>query len=475
MFKLSSTAWSTRMHDMWQHFRPDAVATHDGHARKGEIHLHLQLLHTLSNRLLLRTQTMPLSPDDQVTYLRSLPSIRDGCHRVLAIGKQGKLPNFTVVESKVPALADYVINVIRQSYPTPNEANVPFHSRWRHFETGNPQRVQKMTSTWSCDRLEKARRLLDLALVSVLLDAGAGPTWKFKEPGTEDFYSRSEGLGIASFHMFLDGNFSADPDKDPHRVDVTALANLADDAISNAFQVTEANPLVGCAGRTDLLKRLGKSISKYPEFFTGADGSIRPGNMVDYLTKHQNASGEVSITDLWKVVLYGLQDIWPASRTQIDGQNMGDVWELSYLPEHEKAGKFVSFHKLSQWLTYSLMEPLQDAGFKITDLKLMTGLPEYRNGGLLVDFGVLVPKSANILTDEFDPSTEVIIEWRALTVAILDELHKVILERLNFTADFFPLVKMLEGGSWKAGRVIAKEKRTDGGPPIKIKSDGTVF
>ncbi|ETI48857.1 hypothetical protein F442_07236 [Phytophthora nicotianae P10297] len=434
-------------------------------------HLHSYPL-LLTNRLL---QTMPLSPADQVAYLRSLPSIRDGCHRVLALGKQDKLPHFSVVESKVPALADYIINVIRQSYPTPNEANVPFHSRWRHFETGNPQRVEKMTATWSCDKLEKARRLLDLALVSVLLDAGAGPTWKYKEPGTEDFYSRSEGLGIASFHMFLAGNFSSDPENDPHRVDAAALANLADEAISKAFQVTEENPLVGCAGRTDLLKGLGKSIANYPEFFKGADGSIRPGNMVDYLTKHQNSSGEVSITDLWKVVLYGLQDIWPASRTQIDGQNMGDVWELSYLPEHEKAGKFVSFHKLSQWLTYSLMEPLQDAGFKITDLKLMTGLPEYRNGGLLVDFGVLVPKSASILTDEFDPSTEVIIEWRALTVAILDELHKVILERLNFTADFFPLVKMLEGGSWKAGRVIAKEKRADGGPPIKIKSDGTVF
>ena len=70
------------------------------------------------------------------------------------------------------------------------------------------------------------------------------------------------------------------------------------------------------------------------------------------------------------------------------------------------------------------------------------GLPEYRNGGLLVDFGVLVPKSPNILTDEFEPSAEVIIEWRALTVAILDELHKAVLQRLDFTADFFPLVKV---------------------------------
>jgi hypothetical protein len=51
--------------------------------------------------------------------------------------------------------------------------------------------------------------------------------------------------------------------------------------------------------------------------------------MVDYLAKHQNSSGEISITELWKVVVYGLQDIWPASRTRIGGLNMGDVWELS--------------------------------------------------------------------------------------------------------------------------------------------------
>ncbi|GLE04732.1 hypothetical protein PINS_up013711 [Pythium insidiosum] len=84
----------------------------------------------------------------------------------------------------------------------------------------------------------------------------------------------------------------------------------------------------------------------------------------------------------------------------------------------------------------------QDAGLKITDLHLMTGLPEYRNGGLLVDYGVLVPKHDDILTDEFDPSAEVIIEWRALTVALLDEIHKVLLERLDLSADVFPLVKV---------------------------------
>ncbi|GMF60809.1 unnamed protein product [Phytophthora fragariaefolia] len=94
-----------------------------------------------------------------------------------------------------------------------------------------------MTAAWSCDALEKARRLLDLALVSVLLDAGTGPAWSFKEPGSGDVYSRSEGLGVASFHMFLGGAFSANPGVDPHRVDAAALASLPDDAIARAFQV----------------------------------------------------------------------------------------------------------------------------------------------------------------------------------------------------------------------------------------------
>ncbi|TYZ64957.1 hypothetical protein PybrP1_010264 [[Pythium] brassicae (nom. inval.)] len=415
------------------------------------------------------------SDSERVEYLRSLPSVREGCRRVLALARDDALPSFKVDFDKVPSAADYVINVIRQTYAD-DVASVPFHSRWRHFETGNPKRVENMTASWDCDALEKARRLIDLALVSVLLDAGAGPTWKYEEPGTEDTYSRSEGLGVASLHMFLQGAFSSDL-LNPHCSDADALANLPSDSIAKAFQVDEAtNPLVGCAGRTDLLKRLGQSLKAHPEFFAGTVGSSnRPGNLVDYLLKHKNEQNEVSITELWRVVVYGLQDIWPDSRTRLGGQNMGDVWELSYLPEDEKAGKFVSFHKLSQWLTYSLMEPLQDYGFKITDLGLMTGLPEYRNGGLLVDFGVLIPKDGKILTDEFEPSSEVIIEWRALTVALLDEIHKVILERLSFTAEAFPLVKMLEGGSWKAGRVIAKEKRADGGPPITIKSDGTVF
>lgn len=68
------------------------------------------------------------------------------------------------------------------------------------------------------DEKEKARRLVDLFLVSVLLDAGAGNLWKYTEPGTDRIFSRSEGLGVASVHMFKSGFFSGDEGQ-PFRVD----------------------------------------------------------------------------------------------------------------------------------------------------------------------------------------------------------------------------------------------------------------
>jgi hypothetical protein len=38
-----------------------------------------------------------------------------------------------------------------------------------------------------------------------------------------------------------------------------------------------------------------------------------------------------------------------------------------------------------------------------------------------------------------------------------------------------PLAKVLEGGTWAAGRIIARRLRADGSPPLNVVSDGTVF
>jgi hypothetical protein len=135
----------------------------------------------------------------------------------------------------------------------------------------------------------------------------------------------------------------------------------------------------------------------------------------------------------------------------------------------------VPLHKLSQWLAYSLIEPLEAAGLRVCDIGGLTGLAEYRNGGLFVDMGVLVPRDPGAFSRVHDVSDRFVVGWRSATVALLDEIAPLVAARLGFAVEEFPLARVLEGGTWAAGRLIAREKRADGGPPFQISSDGTVF
>ncbi|WP_309896913.1 URC4/urg3 family protein [Archangium sp.] len=389
-----------------------------------------------------------------VAHLRSTRAIRERCRALLELGLAGKLKHFQVEMARVPAVADYVLDVTRAAYPS---LDIPVHSRWGHFDVGGVRRNAELDARLaSLPPAERARAKLDLVVTSVLLDAGSGPTWKYVEAGGGT-YARSEGLAVASFRMFVAGAFSSDP-RQPLRADAEGLKGLSLDALAKGFQVTADNPLAGLEGRLALLQGLGRALP-------------RPGTLYDLLA----AKGKrVPATDVLGQVLESLGSIWPG-RITLDGVNLGDVWYHSALGPEGRPESLVPFHKLSQWLTYSLLEPLEEGGIQVTDLDALTGLPEYRNGGLLVDLGVLVPRDARLLTDAYAPGSEPIVEWRALTVALLDEVGKRVRERLGMTAEELPLAKVLQGGTWSAGRKIAAEKRKGGTPPIRIESDGTVF
>jgi hypothetical protein len=102
----------------------------------------------------------------------------------------------------------------------------------------------------------------------------------------------------------------------------------------------------------------------------------------------------------------------------------------------------------------------------------LTALPEYRNGGLLLDTGVIQLTNTTESSTTFDVGDELVVEWRALTVALIDELAPLVRARLG--APELPLACILEGGTWAAGRELAQELRS-GNPPFSIRSDGTVF
>lgn len=467
-----------------------------------------------------------------LALLRDPATIRLRCAAVLKSVEDNNSANFRLNRDALGAVADRVAALTLRRFP---DLRIPYHSRWRHFEAGGVDRKAELDALLQGrDRAERARVHFDLTVVSVLLDAGAGPRWRYTEskvldalalpaqhhgsddllalldraarpkaaadvspadapadapvagdaasaasaeqPASRPTYARSEGLGVASFRAFLAGAFSSHRD-DALRCDAAALQAVDAAALRGIFQSTPSNPMVGLEGRAGLISRLGEALHDA----AARDGvPARPGLLFDRLTDHGRRS-EVSAAEVLGELLRVFAPIWK-SGSLVQGLPAGDVWPHRWAGDATGSGEhnrttagWVPFHKLSQWLTYSLLEPLEWAGVKVTGLDALTGLPEYRNGGLLLDGGVILPRNPRDLENTWKAGDEFIVEWRALTVALLDELAVLVRQRLGRTAEQLPLACILEGGTWAAGREIALELRSDGAPPLKIDSDGTLF
>jgi hypothetical protein len=401
--------------------------------------------------------------------LLTAKAVRARAAQMLEIGLRGGLAHFTIDLDRMDRAADAVLAVTRRAYPAPD---IPFHARWRHFMIeGTDRWTRRAEGAGWPDHAARARAEFDLAIVSVLLDAGAGPAWRYKDVTTGRHIGRSEGLALASLDMFVSGVLSGDA-RAPFRVDADVLAQLPLDRLQSAFQVTDDNPLLGLEGRADLLRRLGRLVASRPQVF-GAQDRPRPGGLFDHLAA-KAVGGAIPAPLILSDVLGQLGPIWP-SRLELAGIPLGDCWRHPAITADDATAGLVPLHKLSQWLSYSLIEPLQRAGFEVTDIDGLTGLAEYRNGGLFVDLDVLRLRDAADAERAHTVDSLLVVEWRALTVALLDLLAERIRTRLGRDKNSLPLASILEGGSWAAGRAAAFERRADGAPPLKVISDGTVF
>src|SRR5947209_3260513 len=238
--------------------------------------------HPSSSRSALGSHPLPAGGEKETAAALSLLSakaVRERAHEMLAAGLRGDLEHFTVDMDSLGPAAQVVSELIRVNYP---DLNVPFHARWRHFVIGArdlwAERAAQVTWPTAAAR---ARAEFDLAIVSVLLDAGAGPGWKYLDVATEQVVARSEGLAVASLRMFEAGAFSSDP-ADPLRANAERLMHLKHDEIADGFQSMVGNRLVGVEGRADLLASLGKAVAANPNVFARKD-KARPGGLYDYL------------------------------------------------------------------------------------------------------------------------------------------------------------------------------------------------
>lgn len=222
-------------------------------------------------------------------------------------------------------------------------------------------------------------------------------------------------------------------------------------------------------------------------------------SLLDHILSHPSTQASsmpiVPVTVLWNVLMNGLAPIWPSSRTAINNVPLGDAWSCNSMPQvtpppsgptfapfpnaiGQSNGvvapweSILPFHKLTQWLTYSLMQPMQSImKIHFAGQELLTGLPEYRNGGLFIDLGVLTLKkddeqrglqyyydycqrtgTKNVeVAPMFEPGDDVVVEWRGVTVGFLDklcaELNSVL--RNDLAGNELSLAQVLEAGSWK--------------------------
>jgi hypothetical protein len=251
---------------------------------------------------------------DPAAYLRSIHAVRDRSKYVLAKAKRNKLNHFDVDMSKFEATASYIVSIIKvsqtqvfsntqppsplspqQSWDVLDSADGPFfsfhvkrdyapdydsippHGRWQHFDVGGRPRINQLLQSWpsQVDAQERTRRLIDLFVVSVLLDAGAGTKWSYKSKESGKIYSRSEGLAVATLEMFKSGLFSSDP-TEPCQVDGAGLKKITVEVLAKGMQHSESNPLAGIEGRAGLLIRLSEALNN--QDFFGVDA--RPGNML---------------------------------------------------------------------------------------------------------------------------------------------------------------------------------------------------
>lgn len=293
------------------------------------------------------------------------------------------------------------------------DLNIPYHSRLRHF----PDEYKKLD-------LDSQ---IELVVISVLLDAGVGSNWSYTDSVTNTIHTKSEGLGFASYRMYTKYRFPT-------------LEQFIE-----CFQLSATNKFVGVKDRYEMLQRLKSSES----------GKSPLQQIIDFFSPRQGVS-IISIEAILYKLKLSLRDVLSDDVAVYKGYDM-------------------FFYKLLQWLCYSLWEVLENFGYKVTDTDMLTGLPEYRNGGLIVDMGVLTPRDHSMYELQHEVTSEFIVEWRAMTVVLLDQIALLIRHRLNKTHVELPLSKILQGGTWYAGRKIAAELRADGTPPFKVISNGTVF
>ncbi|KAI8354608.1 hypothetical protein EDC96DRAFT_516679 [Choanephora cucurbitarum] len=420
-------------------------------------------------------------------YMSSLHSVRYSCFKVQEVAAKDKLCHFDLDPSKLEDMVQLVVSILKRDHN--DFTKIPSYGCWRYFDSDGVSCIQKLIDSWAnVDTTEQVRRVLDLFVVFILLDCNLGRDYAFRESTTNYTNKRREGVAAGVWKMFLAGTFSADPNQ-PHKVDLKALIDLTQSDFSNGFENNLFESEDSLDDKYRLIKHLANVLQSRSGYFGSKEGhDRRPGNLIDYLLLHpttiKTRKGPlIHIEAIWPVVL----EISKPSVFNNSLDQLGDVWSCPTLGPNE----LVSFHDLSQWMVYSIIEPMEKLmGAIIEGTEQLTSPSDYPNGGLLIDTGFIALKKEDYergvemfhrnsllpgqpkveVIPMFDISDPVVIEWRALTTAYMDLLSEQVRNVLRVEKKTLRLSQIIQSGTHTAGRELAEITRPNTQePPIIMK------
>lgn len=396
--------------------------------------------------------------------LRSTVAVRERCGQLLDRARVGQSAWFTVDDGRLREAAAAVARALRGLQP---RGAVEPPGPWQLLRHAGPERrAQLDTLLGDVHPTVRARALVDFTVVAALLGGQAPAPWAWQEAATGQAWHGAQGLAVATLHAFSAGMFSSDP-RHPCQVDARGLRALLDDRLAAAFQVHAGNPLAALPARALLLRQLGELMAGLPEVF---EDEGRPAGLYNLLVAPEGGiahSADVDAHDILSQVLHALSALWPLGHWS-GGVPLGDVWRHGAV-RADVADGWVPFHQPAQRLAYALLEPFAWSGVQVRGIDRLTALPGLHEGGLLLDSGVLRLREPEAAHQPWHPGDEIVVEWRAATVGLLDELLPLVQREAGAAAA--PTLASLLAATRAAGLALAGERR-GGAPALQVQAGG---
>lgn len=368
-------------------------------------------------------------PDDAaaVEHLHRLEVIRERAWMLLAAAEREQSDHFQPSPEAVGAVAVALAELIRaapQGETPPAAERAPLLANlWHGLRLDQPTALEALaTALAGGDGLAHARSGADLAVLHRVIEPAGLPS---KGP-----------LLDALVTFFAAGGCTAKTPGAP-ALDAPGLRRIL--AGDGGIEPPEALlKLLAEPERRERLRLLASGLEQAPELF-GAEG--RFGLVLDRLVAMASGTNGGRRIDAQQVVdlLAPLIDPITASTVRLGGRLAGDVWRHPLAWAGDRSRELVPFHAVLLALLLDLVEPLQEAELGLSGIEHVPVPADRALAALMLRLGLVRPRHAAIARLRHPPGSDIVVELRALSVALADRLADRLRAELGRTAHDLPV------------------------------------